>query len=168
MTHTNNQTSPVAKWIVLWAVAFSTVAMTGCEDYDDLGDNRSYTISGDASGSQMTPSVAASGTGTISGTYDSNTKVLTYTSNWSGLSGPPIAGGFYDGASGAVGVAVGAPWPFDPGMSATGSLSGTMTLTTSQANQLTSGNWYYSYGTAANTTGEIRGQISAEERSTEN
>jgi hypothetical protein len=36
-----------------------------------------------------------------------------------------------------------------------------MTLTDAQATNLTNGGWYYSYGTAANPTGEVRGQITA-------
>jgi hypothetical protein len=38
-----------------------------------------------------------------------------------------------------------------------------MTLTEAQEDQLLDGDWYYGYNTATNTTGEIRGQISATE-----
>ena len=36
-----------------------------------------------------------------------------------------------------------------------------MTLTEAQADQLLDGDWYYEYNTAANATGEVRGQITA-------
>jgi hypothetical protein len=137
-------------------------AMVACDD-DDEGktNNSNYTISGDASGSQMVPSVSGTGTGTISGTYNPSTRQLQYTSNWNGLTGAPTSGGFYSGAAGSAGSAVGTPWTFASGSTGTGSTSGTMTLTDEQAQQFTNGNWYYSYGTSANPGGEVRGQITA-------
>lgn len=131
------------------------------DDDDDMVDNRPYTISGNASGSQMVPAVSGTGTGTITGTYNPEDRSFTYTSNWSGLTGAPMSAGFYNGASGASGTAVGTAWTIPAEATATGSLNGTMTLTPEQANQLTSGNWYYSYGTTANPGGEVRGQITA-------
>jgi hypothetical protein len=154
---------PVAKWFTVLAVALTAIAMTGCdEDDDDPVDLRSYTISGDADAAQVSDTTVSSGTGTISGDYNPNTKVLTYTSTWTGLSGPPTSAGFYNGQSGAVGTAVGGPWVIDASATGTGTTSGTMTLTSEQAAQLISGGWYYSYGTDTYADGEIRGQISAE------
>jgi hypothetical protein len=157
-THLSKRTA--ALWL---SSLFLFVALTACDnDKDDEKVNNSpYNISGDASGSQMVPSVSGTGTGTISGSFDPSTRNLTYTSNWNGLTGAPTSGGFYSGASGASGTAVGTPWSFDSTATATGSTTGTMTLTAEQAQQLTSGNWYYSYGTEANTGGEVRGQIAA-------
>jgi hypothetical protein len=144
------------------ALLFSVALLSGCTDDDDPVDNRSYTISGDANGTQVVPSVAGTGTGTISGTYNPNTRVFDYTTNWNGLSVAPTSGGFYNGASGMAGTAVGSPWTIESGATETGTLSGTMTLTEAQGTQLTSGNWYYSMGTATNPNGEVRGQITAE------
>jgi hypothetical protein len=150
------------RWLLAFIVACTALAFMACDDDDDPVDTRSYTISGDASGSQVVPGVSGTGTGTISGTYDPNTRVLTYQSGWNGLTGAPSSGGFYIAARGSNGVAVGSPWTFDPTATATGTTSGTMTLTEAQGAQLTAGNWYYSYGTLANEGGEIRGQIAAE------
>lgn len=150
------------RWLLAIVVACSTLALTGCDYDDDPVDTRTYTISGDADGSQVVPGVSGTGTGTISGTYDPNTRVLTYQSSWNGLTGAPSTGGFYVAARGSNGVAVGAPWTFDPTATSTGTTSGTMTLTEAQGAQLTAGNWYYSYSTLANAGGEIRGQIFAE------
>lgn len=151
------------RWLLAIAVACSAFAFTGCDDDDDDPvDTRSYTISGNADGSQMVPGVAGTGSGTISGTYDPNTRVLTYQSNWTNLTGGPTSGGFFTAAKGSNGVAVGAPWTFDAAATGTGSTSGSITLTESQGAQLTAGNMYYAYGTLANAGGEIRGQISAE------
>lgn len=150
--------------VVAGMALFSVVALgvAGCDkDDDDDNNQRMYTISGNASGSQMVPSVIGNGTGTISGTYDPNTRMLTYNSGWSNLSSAPTSGRFYNGASGASGTAVGDSWSMGTGLTGTGNYSGSMTLTSEQASQLTNGNWYYSYGTTGNPNGEVRGQMTA-------
>jgi hypothetical protein len=145
--------------VLFGALAFS---VSSCDkDDDDDDNNRMYTISGNASGAQMVPSVSGTGSGTITGTYDPNTRIMTYTSAWTGLSGAPTSAGFYNGTTGVSGSAIGTPWALGTGLNGTGSFSGSMTLTSEQADQLTAGNWYYSYGTATNSSGEVRGQISA-------
>ncbi|PWT96069.1 MAG: hypothetical protein C5B52_16495 [Bacteroidetes bacterium] len=120
-----------------------------------------YTISGNANGAQMVPSVTGNGTGKITGTYNPNNGTLTYTTTWDSLSGGPTSGGFYNGASGVAGTAVGTPWAMGSNLTGTGSFSGTMNLTPAQAQDLKNGNWYYSMGTATNPGGEIRGQMTA-------
>jgi hypothetical protein len=151
------------KFMLPVAIALVSVfTFSSCNDDDDdtvVAPN--YTVSGSAAGSQVVPSVAGTGTGNITGTYNPNTRVLTYTSSYNGLTGAPTGGGFYSGATGVSGTAVGTPWTFDAGATGTGTNTGTVTLTTDQATQLTSGNWYYGYNTAANTGGEVRGQITA-------
>lgn len=139
---------------------FGIFALNSCKKKSTT-DNRPYTLTGDAAGSQMVPPVTGNGTGNFNGTYDPATHTMTYTTNWNGLSGGATSGGLYYGASGANGTAVGTPWTLPADSTGTGTYSGTMTLTDAQASQLTSGNWYYSYGTAANPSGEIRGQITA-------
>lgn len=147
---------------ILMVFTCSFYAMS-CKDDDDTPavDNTPYVISGDANGTQMSPSVIGTGTGTMSGSYNPETRVLTYTSNWNGLTGAPTAGGFYSGARGTNGTAVGTPWTFDSNATGTGTTSGTMTLTPEQGTAFTNGGWYYSYGTSANPNGEVRGQITA-------
>ena len=137
------------------------VALTSCDKDDDADNNAPYNISGDASGSQVVPAVTGNGTGTISGTYNPQTRVLNYSSNWNGLSGAPTTGGFYIGARGASGTVVGTPWTIGANSTGTGSTSGTMTLTEDQAKSFLDGGWYYTYGTTANPSGEVRGQIAA-------
>lgn len=154
------------KWrtiLLAVAVVVSTGIMVSCDDDDDKKPQTraNYTISGNASGSQVVPAVEVDGTGTITGTYNPNTRVLTYTNTWAGLSGAPTGGGFYNGASGSTGTAVGTPWTYDETATGTGTYNGTMTLTQAQADQLIAGNWYYGYNTAEYTGGEVRGQITA-------
>lgn len=151
------------KWLILSAtVVMSAFALTSCDKHhSDTASPTMYNISGNASGSQMVPAVAGNGTATITGTYNPNTRVLTYTTNWSGLSGAPTSGGFYSGASGTSGNLIGSQWTLGSGLASTGTFSGQTTLTADQAAQLTSGNWYYTLGTANNSAGEVRGQITA-------
>ena len=134
--------------------------LTSCDDDDD-NNNKTYSISGSANGTQVVPSVSGNGTGTISGTFNPSTRVLTYTTGWDNLTGIPTSGGFYTGAAGSNGAAIGEPWVFSSTAAGTGTMNGSMTLTESEANSLVGGNWYYTYGTATNPNGEVRGQITA-------
>ncbi|HSV10160.1 MAG TPA: CHRD domain-containing protein [Hanamia sp.] len=154
-------TSFISKSLIAVTFILFTVFVFSCKKNKTTTDNTPYTLSGNASGSQVVPSVTGNGTGTFSGTYNPANQTMTYTTNWSNLTGAPTSGGFYTGASGAAGTAVGTPWTMGTDWTGTGTYSGTMQLTPEQANQLIAGNWYYSMGTAANSGGEIRGQISA-------
>lgn len=152
-----------AMLMAMMVVAFSVVTISCDDDEEDNGPSTeaNYTISGNAAGSQMVPAVSGTGTGTITGTYNPNTRVMTYTNTWAGLSGAPTGGGFYTGASGVSGTAFGTPWSYDGTATATGTYSSTITLTEAQEDQLIDGNMYYGYNTTANANGEIRGQMTA-------
>jgi hypothetical protein len=145
-------------------IALSAGTFSCDDDDDDDKDNntkRNYTISGNASGNQMVPANDASGTGTITGTYNPNTRVLAYTTTWTDLTGAPVAGGFYNGVTGENGSIVGSAWTFDSNATENGTRTGTMTLTEAQEEDLLSGDWYYLLTTDENEGGEIRGQIVA-------
>lgn len=139
----------------------SVFIFSSCDKSNDNDNAKMYNVSGNASGSQMVPSVTGNGSATINGTYNSNTRVLTYTSNWTNLTGAPTSAGFYSGASGTVGTQIGTNWSLGTGLSGSGTTSSSVTLTADQAAQLLAGNMYYTYGTVANSTGEVRGQLSA-------
>lgn len=143
------------------SVFLISAVISGCKKDKNNTNNTPYTLSGNASGSQVVPSVTGNGAGTFTGTYDPATNKMNYTVNWNNLTGAPTSGGFYNGASGAAGTAMGDPWTMGADWTGTGTYSGNMTLTQDQANQLINGNTYWTMGTAANTGGEIRGQISA-------
>lgn len=151
------------RFLVVALVTAAALTMTACDKDDDDNniDNRPYTISGNAAGSQMVPSVAGTGTGTFNGTYNPATRQMNYTTNWNGLTGAPTSGGFYIGASGVAGTAAGSPWTIGTDWTGTGSTTGSWTLTQQQATDMMNGNMYYSMGTSTNSGGEIRGQMSA-------
>jgi hypothetical protein len=147
--------------LLMFTLIALSVGTFSCDDDNDNDSKKTYTISGNADGSQMVPAVNGDGTGTVSGTYNPNTRVLAYTTNWADLTGAPTGGGFYSGATGVNGSIIGAPWAFDSNATSTGTRTGTMTLTYEQAQQLLNGGWYYLFNTAENLAGEIHGQVTA-------
>ena len=163
----NYSKGSLATRVLAFAVLIAILAVMSCKDDDNNNDTTNmapYTISGNASGSQAVPVVPGNGAGTISGSYDPSTRVLNYTTTWTGLSGRPISGGFYAGAPGTVdstSALVGSRWTFDSTATATGTLTGKLTLTPDQQTALSAGSWFYSFATKAHPTGEVRGQITA-------
>ena len=90
----------------------------------------------------------------MTATYDTDSKKLSWTGTYSGLSGPATAAHFHGPAEAGknAGVAV----PITPN---TSPLAGSATLTDAQAADLQGGRWYVNVHTAANPGGEIRGQL---------
>jgi len=108
----------------------------------------------DLKGSSEVPPNSTAGTGTVTASYDTATKQLTWDGTYSGLTGPATAAHFHGPADPGknAGVAV----PITP---ATSPLHGTATLTDAQAADLEGGHWYVNVHTAENKGGEIRGQL---------
>ena len=110
----------------------------------------------DLSGGEEVPPVETSATGTTDVTYDTDTKKLTWTLEYSGLSGDATAAHFHGPADPGENAGPVVPIP-DP---ASGS-QGEADLTEEQAADLQAGKWYVNVHTAANPNGEIRGQVVA-------
>src|SRR5258705_9881514 len=87
--------------LILISIAF--FALTSCNKNDN-DNNRMYTISGNSSGSQTVPPVTGGATGTIAGTYNANTNLLSYTIAWAGLTASASSSAFYTGSSGTNGT----------------------------------------------------------------
>jgi len=138
----------------------STLLITSCEKDNVDDDDDTFTISGNASGSQEVPAVATAGSATLTGTYNSDNNQLVYTINWSGLSGNVVAAHFHGPA--AAGVSAG---PLVDIVVTTNGVSGTATATTTLTpdveSYLLAGTLYYNLHTVANVNGEIRGQVAA-------
>jgi len=99
------------------------------------------------------PPNSSPATGTLTATYDTGSKKLSWKGSYSGLTGPATAAHFHSGEAGKNGpVAV----PITP---ATSPLEGSATLTDAQANDLLAGKLYVNVHTEANKGGEIRGQV---------
>ena len=107
------------------------------------------------SGANEVPVNASPGSGTLEASLDKQTRVLSWTVNYSGLTGPVKAGHFHGPALAGTnaGVALGFTGSVDS------PVKGSATLTAAQINELMSGKWYVNLHTAANPGGELRGQV---------
>ena len=115
----------------------------------------SVAFKADLKASSEVPPVESKGSGTLSATYDTASKSLNYTANYSGLTGDATAAHFHGPA--AAGQNAGVVVPVTG--SAASPIKGTATLTDAQAADLMAGRWYFNIHTAANKGGEIRGQV---------
>ena len=106
--------------------------------------------------SAESPPVDSKGSGTATASFDTDSRKLSWTVTYTGLTGPATAAHFHGPA------AVGANAPPVVPVPATGLASpmkGDATLTEAQAKDLSDGKWYFNIHTAANAPGEIRGQM---------
>jgi hypothetical protein len=101
------------------------------------------------------PGVTSSGKGTATATLDTSNKTLTWTVDYSGLSGPAKAAHIHGPAD--PGANAGIVVPFTGNLASP--IKGSATLTDEQIGQLEAGKWYVNIHTDANKPGEIRGQL---------
>jgi hypothetical protein len=106
--------------------------------------------------SQEVPPTDSKGKGVADLTYDTTSKVLTWTITYDGLTGSVVAAHFHGPAD--AGKNAGVVVPIGQGALAS-PLAGKATLTDEQATELLAGRWYVNLHTAANKAGEIRGQV---------
>jgi hypothetical protein len=111
-------------------------------------------LKADMKASSEVPPTGSSGTGTLTATYDTTSKTLSWTGSVSGLTGPATAAHFHAGEVGKNGAVV-----IPISGADNGSFEGSATLTDAQAADLMAGKWYVNVHTAANKAGEIRGQV---------
>src|SRR5947209_18252249 len=97
------------------------------------------------------PPNSSQGTGTVTATYDTAGKKLSWKGSYSGLTGPATAAHFHSGGTGKNGTVV---VPIVPN---TRPFEGSATLTGAQAAELLAGTWYVNVHSDANTRGEIPG-----------
>ena len=106
--------------------------------------------------SQEVPPVASTAQGTGSVVLDRATRVMTYTVNYAGLTGPLQQAHFHGPA--VTGKNAGVVVPITVTASP---LQGRAQLTEAQAADLVGGGWYINLHTTAYPNGEIRGQVLA-------
>ncbi len=109
----------------------------------------------DLTGAQEVPPVTTQGKGSAEVNFEPASKKLSWTVTYSGLSGPPTAAHFHGPAEAGKNAGVAVPIPNQANSPVTGSA----TLTDSQAADLQAGRYYVNIHTAANPSGEIRGQV---------
>ena len=97
------------------------------------------------------------GSGSVTATYDTASKKLSYKGSYSALTGPATAAHFHGPAE--AGSNAGVQIPVSNDAIAKSPFEGEATLTDAQASDLMAGKWYFNIHTAANKGGEIRGQV---------
>ena len=110
------------------------------------------------SGGQEAPPVFPAGAGTADLTYDSATRVLTWTVTYRALSSPVTMAQFHGPAQ----PGKNAPSVLSlvkPGSSMENPINGQATLSADQAKPFAGGEWYVNIATQDHPGGEIRGQI---------
>ena len=105
-------------------------------------------------GASEVPAKTSDGKGTATASLDTTSKLLTYSVDYSALTGPATAAHFHGPAE--PGANAGVVLKFDTPSSP---IKGTSTLTDAQMADLMAGKWYANVHTAANPGGEIRGQV---------
>jgi hypothetical protein len=112
------------------------------------------TLKADLKGSNEVPPNNSPASGTAEATFDTSTKLLTYTITYKELTGPALGAHFHGPVE--AGKNAGIVLPFKTVQSP---IQGSATLTDEQAADLLAGKWYANVHTAANPGGELRGQM---------
>lgn len=113
-------------------------------------------LGADLSARNEVPPNMSSASGRADMRLDTTSGNLSWTINFSGLTGPLTAAHFHGPA--AAGANAGVIVPIASG-GATAPLSGMATLSPPQVADVLAGRWYVNVHTAANPGGEIRGQV---------
>ena len=134
-------------------VNYHTAANPGGEIRGQLAVSGGVHFTANLTGAQENPAVVVAATGT--GAFTLTEEGLVYKITVSGLTGAIIAAHFHTGAIGVNGPVTIAITGSFVGNTATG----TVVLTAAQRRDLIAGNLYVNVHTAANSGGEIRGQV---------
>ena len=112
-------------------------------------------MTAELNGASEVPANDSAGTGTLEATYDTDTKMFTWTVTYEGLTGDATAAHFHGPA--APDANAGPVVPIEGDLASP--IEGSATLTDEQATQLQDGTWYFNLHTAQYPDGEIRGQV---------
>ena len=115
----------------------------------------SAAVTAQLSGASEVPAVVTGASGMLEGNFSASSNLLTWKITYSGLSGPATGAHFHGPAM--AGQNAGVVLPMSPPLDSP--MTGSATLTPSQAADLVAGKWYVNLHTAANPNGEVRGQV---------
>lgn len=114
-------------------------------------------LTAELTGAAEVPAADTAGTGTLEGTYDTETMELTWTVTYEGLTGDASAAHFHGPASPEENA--GPVVPIEGDLASP--IEGSATLDEEQAADLQAGMWYFNIHTEQYPDGEIRGQVTA-------
>jgi CHRD domain len=120
-----------------------------------IGSAEIVKLKADLKATDEVPPNDSKGTGMLEATYDSSSKQLSYTANYSGLSGNATMAHFHGPAEPGKNAPIVVPVQG----SVASPIKGTATLTDAQAGELLAGKLYFNVHTEKNKGGEIRGQV---------
>jgi len=145
------------KWIGGAAFIAIMTVFAACNNDDDnttpTPTNPVINVRADINGLQEKPtSTTSTATGSMTGTIDTTTNVLSYTVTYSGIT--PTMGHIHK-----IDSANGTGAPVIPFASLTSPISGTASLRRTQRDSILAGQYYVNLHTAAYPNGEIRGDI---------
>ncbi len=106
-------------------------------------------------GASEVPPVKTEGSGELFATLNTETRELSYTLTFSGLTGPATAAHFHGPAKSGVNATP----VVTINLQGQGPIHATATLTEAQMKELMDGQWYVNVHTPTNKGGEIRGQV---------
>jgi CHRD domain len=148
--------------LTAFLLALPIVILFSCKSTSDVErDNTYYGKALPMSGSQETPAVTTSATGSIEATYNRLTKTLSYKITFSGISGTGATVAHIHGL-GEAGVMAGVLQSFVGFPLATsGTYSGSLLIDGTKFTEayLLGGRYYMNIHSVANPAGEIRGQL---------
>src|SRR5437773_2236899 len=122
---------------ITFRTAFAGVALSAAMLFAPAALADSVAFKADLKASNEVPPVESKGSGTLSATYDTASKSLNYTANYSGLTGDATAAHFHGPATAGQNAGVVVPVTG----SAASPIKGSATLTDAQAADLTAGRW---------------------------
>ena len=141
---------------------FLLVLFSSCEKEKETVTvtNPIYNIRGNANGGQEAPNrVTTTASGNITGTYNKDNNTLTYTVNWTGLTGGnPTAAHFHGAADPGTAAGVLVTFTHFPATTS-GTYSNTFVLSDAQETDFMNGLWYFNIHNTTYPGGEIRGQV---------
>jgi hypothetical protein len=137
------------------AGALIGLALAGSLGFGSAAFAETVSFKANMTAAEEVPANDSKGTGNAELSYDTASKMLTWTVNFSGLTGPATAAHFHGpaepGKNAGVAVLIGTNPTTPP--------KGSATLTDAQAADLVAGRWYVNVHTADHRGGEIRGQV---------
>lgn len=139
------------KNILAMALVVSSILFASCEKEEMNANEVAFTAT--LSGSEEVPAFNTMASGTLNGTFNTETKILAFTVNYTGMT--PVAWHLHKAAKGSNGPVV-----FDLGTSFPSPyMWQTTALTAEQEADLMAGMYYLNIHSALSPSGEIRGQL---------